>query len=120
MDTWSKQTQTKPTCPERGRRVCGEQSRTICSELARGEPVESACPERGRRVEPILSGRLVHRSFSEGGSLGEGGFKGWAGRTGKPLWTTSCSLGRIDPSEIDKVISRGKEKIRNIKDWRIK
>jgi hypothetical protein len=39
VDTWSKQTQTKPTC--------GEQSRTTCSELAR--------PERGRRVEPILS-----------------------------------------------------------------
>jgi SUMO ligase MMS21 Smc5/6 complex component len=38
LDTWSKRTQSKPTC--------GEQSRTICSELAR--------PERGRRVEPIL------------------------------------------------------------------
>ena len=40
LDTWSKRTQTKPTC--------GEQSRTICSELA--------CPELVEEVEPILFG----------------------------------------------------------------
>jgi hypothetical protein len=47
MDTWSKQTQTKP----------------ICSELA--------CPERGRRVEPILSAEALAKADSKGGQAGQ-------------------------------------------------
>jgi hypothetical protein len=47
LDTWSKQTQTNPICPERSRRIYGERSRTTCSELARPELVEG--------VESILS-----------------------------------------------------------------
>jgi hypothetical protein len=43
MDTWSKRTQTNPTC--------GEQGRTICSELA--------CPELVEWVEPISNGHSM-------------------------------------------------------------
>jgi hypothetical protein len=73
MDTWSKQTQSNPTCSEqtcleRSRksrttypeRTCPEHSRgsrRVCSELAR--------PERGRRVEPALDslGQKILRKY---------------------------------------------------------
>jgi hypothetical protein len=75
LDTWSKRTQTNPTCPERSRRVCSEQSRTILPayggqvlrlpRCARNDPNQEAktLAEIGEIGEDSGDEKLVHPLF---------------------------------------------------------